>query len=297
MQTAIKETKPMDRLLDAGNLILLLLFAFTCLYPFYYIFIYSVSDPTAAIKGVYFVPKGFTWVNYKAIFAQSNIVMAAFVSIARSAVGTVVTVFFTSMFAYLVAQPKLRFRKFFYRLVLFSMYVNAGLIPWYILMMSLGFKNSFLLYVVPSAIHCFYLILVKTYIEQLPPALQESAMIDGAGPFKIFIRIILPLCTPVLATIAIFSAVDQWNAWVDNFYLVSSPKLQTLQMLLLTYMQNSANQANEVALRGALLAHKTPTPFSIKMTITMIATIPILFVYPMFQRYFVKGIMMGAVKG
>lgn len=295
MDAAIKENSPIDKLLNSINIIVLLLFSFICLYPFYYIFIYSISLPEEAYKGVYFLPIGFTLENYKQIFEQSNVPMAVFISASRSVSGTLLTVFFTSLFAFLLVQPKLKFRKSIYRLVVFSMYVQSGLIPWYMTMKTLGLKNNFLLYVLPSAIIAFYLILVKTYMEQLHPSLQESAMIDGAGPFKIFIRIIMPLCMPVLATIAIFSAVDQWNAWTDNFYLADSKNLETLQLLLLTYMKDQA--ANSSAFAAMSERAVRVTPFSIKMTITMIATLPILFVYPIFQKYFVKGIMLGSIKG
>ena len=284
-----------DKLLDIINITILTLFAFTCLYPFYYIFIYSVSISQEAYKGIYFMPIGFTLENYSAILKQSNVAMAAFISAARAVVGMSVTVFCTSLFAYILAQPKVKFKKAMYRMVLFSMYVNAGLIPWYMTMKFLGLKNTFLLYVIPSAVGVFYLILVKTYIEQLPASVHESAMIDGAGPFRIFIRIIFPLCMPVLATVAIFSAVDQWNAWTDNFYLCDNKNLQTLQLLLLTYMTDQASRMTTLAIQTQ--NKHVVTPFSIRMTITMIVSLPILLVYPIFQKYFVKGIMIGAVKG
>lgn len=284
-----------DIIIDSGNIIILTLFGLVCLYPFYYILIYSVSLPQEAYKGIYFLPQGFTVQNYKQIFEQSNVVLAAFVSASRAVVGTALTIFCTSYFAFLLIHPKLKFRKVIYRLLVFTMYVSSGLIPWYTNMLRLGLKNSFALYILPSAIGGFYLILIKTYMEQLPPSLQESAMMDGAGPIKIFIRIILPLCTPVLATVAIFSAVDQWNSWTDNFYLVDVKNLQTLQLLLLTYMRDQVSQLTALT----MLTKKgiTATPMSIRMTITMVVSLPILLVYPIFQKYFVKGIMLGAVKG
>lgn len=284
-----------DKMLDIVNLVLLTAFGLICLYPFYYILIYSVSVSSETYRGVYFWPVGFTFQNYIQIFEQNNIASATFVSGSRTVVGMTITVFFTSFFAFLLAQPKLRIRKSVYRLVIFTMYVNAGLIPWYMTMKALGLKDNFLLYVLPSAIGAFYLVLIKTYIEQLPSSIQESATIDGAGPFRIFTRIILPLCLPVLATVAIFAAVDQWNSWTDNFYLCDRKNLQTLQLLLLSYMTDQAAQMTTLAMltkKGVKV-----TPFSIRMTITMIATLPILLIYPIFQRYFIKGIMIGAIKG
>lgn len=276
--------------------VLLSLYALLCVYPFYYILIYSISIPNEAMKGIFLFPRGFTMENYMQLFTQNNILRSAFVSVSRTIVGTFTTVFCTSFFAYLLTQDKLKFRKSIYRLVVMTMYINAGLIPWYMTMKILGLKNSFLLYVLPSAIVAFYLVLIKTYIEQLPGSLQESAMIDGAGPFRIFIRIIMPICIPVLATVAIFTAVDQWNAWIDNFYLVDIPELQTLQLLLLTFMTGQASQLTSMTARLNMKTI-TVTPTSIRMTITMIVTLPILVVYPVFQRYFVKGILIGAIKG
>ena len=276
--------------------VLLSLYAIVCVFPFYFIFIYSISIPNEAAKGIFLLPRGFTLENYRQLFIQNNILLSAFISVSRTVLGTVTTVTFTSFFAYLLAQEKLKFRKSIYRLVVMTMYINAGLIPWYMTMKLLGLKNNFMLYILPYAIVAFYLVLIKTYIEQLPKSLQESAMIDGAGPFRIFISIVMPISIPVLATVAIFTAVDQWNTWIDNFYLVDNPKLQTLQLLLLTFM---TDQASQMTTQTARLSMKniTVTPTSIRMTITMIATLPVLVVYPVFQKYFVKGILIGAIKG
>jgi putative aldouronate transport system permease protein len=167
-------------------------------------------------------------------------------------------------------------------------------------MVRLGMKNSFLAYILPSAVVVFFVILIKTYIEQIPKELDESARMDGAGPLRIFASIVLPLCGPILATIAIFSAVNQWNAWQDNLYLVSNPKLQTLQFVLLRYLADQTANMMAIKARTSSAIDVTVvelTPTSIRMTITMIVTLPILFVYPFFQRYFVSGIMIGAVKG
>jgi ABC-type sugar transport system, permease component len=163
-------------------------------------------------------------------------------------------------------------------------------------MKNYGFKNNFLLYIIPSAIVPFYVILIKTYMEQLPECMEESAKVDGASYFLIFIRIIMPLSLPVLATVAIYSAVTQWNTWQDNFYLVHSRSLKTLQLLLLDYLQtmnqNIINNVSEASQRAWQVSTTT-----IQMSISVISMIPILLVYPFLQRYFVKGIMLGAVKG
>ena len=205
------------------------LFAILCFYPMYYVLIYSLSDSSAAVShGVTLLPVQFTLMNYQMIFLSSDVPMAILVSIARAVVGTGITIFFSFMYAYLVTRHDLPLKRFFYRFLIISMYLGAGLIPWYLLMIKLHLQNSFLLYVMPGAVQAFFVILIKTYIEQLPASLEESAQIDGAGPMKIMLRITMPLCLPVIATIAVFSAVGQWNSWQDNFFLVSNSKLKTL---------------------------------------------------------------------
>ena len=189
-------------------------------------------------------------------------------------------------------------RKFIYRFVILTMYLNAGLSPWYITMKAYRLQNNFLLYVVPGIVTAYYVILIKTYMEQLPKELEESAQIDGAGIFTVFARIIMPLSKPIIATIAVYAIVGQWNAWTDNYFLVTDNKLQTLQMVLYNYM-NQANRFQNMSSSAmdSSAAVSMITPTSIKMCITVIVVVPIMCVYPFLQRYFVKGIMMGAVKG
>ncbi|MDG0812972.1 carbohydrate ABC transporter permease [Cohnella rhizosphaerae] len=280
------------------NYLILALLVLATIYPFYYIFIYSISDSIQAQKGVTFWPAGFSLEAYQTTVKLPGIMDAAIVSLSRTVVGTLITVFCCSFFAYLITKEELPFRKAIYRFVLVTMYFNAGFIPWYLTMKTYGLQNSFLLYVLPTALAGFNVILIKTFIEQLPASLEESAKIDGAGYFKIYTSIIFPLSMPIIATIAVFAAVGQWNTWFDNYFLVESPKLQTLQLVLYNFLNQSSNLSNattEQLNRGDLV--RTLTPQSIRMAITMLVTLPIVLVYPMLQRYFVKGIMMGAVKG
>ncbi|HEY0829167.1 MAG TPA: carbohydrate ABC transporter permease [Bacilli bacterium] len=287
-----------QKLFDIGNHLFLMFLVLICIYPFYYIFIYSISIPTEAAKGgIYLVPKGFSLSNYLQLFKLNGIVHAFFISASRAVLGTAVTLFCTSMFAYALTKSTLKYRKLMYRVTLSTMYINAGLIPWYITMKTLGLKDNFLLYILPSAIIAFFLILIKTYIEQLPSSLEESAMMDGGGVFQIYIQIILPLCVPVLGVVAIFSTVNQWNTWQDNFFLAGSPNLQTLQLLLLSYLTDQTSNLMAIGTNISKVTVVEVTPSSIRMTITMIVTLPILFVYPLFQRFFTSGMLLGAVKG
>jgi ABC-type sugar transport system, permease component len=287
-----------DVAFNACNYFFLTVLIIVTIYPFYYILIYSISDPIEAQKGVYLWPAGFSLEAYKTTIGLPGIRDAAIVSLGRTVIGTVITVFCCSFFAYLITKHEMPFRSTIYRFVLVTMYFNAGFIPWYLTMKAYGLQNSFMLYLLPSALVGFNVILIKTFIEQLPASLEESAKIDGAGYVRIFTSIVFPLSMPIIATIAVFAAVGQWNTWFDNYFLVSDPKLQTLQLVLYNLLNQTSNLSNltsEQLTRGDLV--RTMTPQSIRMTITMIVTLPIVLVYPLLQRYFVKGIMLGAVKG
>ena len=263
---------------------------------------YSSSNPELAAKTtITFLPAGFSLATYARLLSKSNIFHAAFISVARTVLGTGLTVFCSALFGYLVTKDKLRFRRFFYRAVVITMYLNAGLIPTYILYKKLHLINSFLVYILPGAVSGYYVILIKTYIESLPASLEEAAMLDGASHMRSFLSVILPLCKPILATVAVFCAVGQWNAWQDNFFYVSSGDLRVLQ-LELWEMLNSAKALAQAAqsggnIGGLMVQAQQLTPTSVRMTITMITTLPIICVYPFLQRYFTKGMLIGAVKG
>jgi putative aldouronate transport system permease protein len=302
MIAAIARRKPVrasETVFNIVNYTILILFTLVCLYPFYYILIYSLSDTLEVAKGAYFFPRGFTIESYVRLFNLDGILTATIVSIGRTVIGTVITVFCCSFFAYLMTIDKYPGRKACYRFVFITMYLNAGLIPWYILMKALGLKNNFLLYVLPSAMNAFYIILIKTYIEQLPKSLEESAKIDGAGYFKIYYRIILPISTAVIATIVVFTAVGQWNSFLDNYFLVSDRNLFTLQYLVYQYITDASaiGQPSVDVINSGEYARHALSQMTVRMTVTMAVSIPILLVYPLAQRYFVKGIMMGAIKG
>lgn len=288
-----------DCVFNVVNSIILIIFAFLCAYPFYYIIINSLSDSSAIDRGVYFIPRGFTLAYYQQLSKISDISNSVFISAARTVVGTFITLLASTLMGYLVTKKELPFRKFIYRAVIITMYFSSGLIPWYILMKNIHLKNTFWLYVIPSAVSAFYIILVKTYIESLPASMEESAEMDGAGVFTVFFRIVVPLCLPILACVVIFSAVGQWNSWADNLYLVSNNKLNTLQYLLyINLKSNMANLTGSTALYAAsAMSTMKITPTAIRLAMTVVTVTPILLVYPFMQKYFVKGIMMGAIKG
>lgn len=299
MQRKIKRAKTSgkDKVFYALTYIIMVMLLFICLYPFYYVFIYSISDPALAQKGIILLPKGFTLSNYVKVLNLEGILRSFQVSLSRTVLGTGITVLACSFFAYLVTK-QMYGRKFIYRLVIVTMYFNSGLIPWYLTLKSYHMTNTFWVYIIPSAISAYYIVLLKTFIENLPVSLEESAKLDGAGYITVFAKIVFPLSKPIIATITVFSAVGQWNNWFDNYILVQSEHLETLQLMLYNYL-NQASQLSQMSTtslqHGA--AASALTAQSVRMTITMVATLPILFVYPWMQKYFVKGIMLGAVKG
>jgi putative aldouronate transport system permease protein len=303
----IKKLEPGEIVFNSLNYTLFALFMLICIYPFYYIFIYSLSNPKEVSKGLMWIlPKAPTLLNYEQMFKVDGMLNALLISVSRTILGTVLAILATGLFAFVITKPNLPFRKFFYRATIISMYLNAGIIPWYITMMNYGLKNNFLLYIIPGVINAFYLVLIKTYMESIPASLEESALMDGAGIFTIYFKIYFPVCMPVFAAVAVYSAAGQWNSWYDNFMLVNNASLDTLQYKLLSVLTRADVLVQQIksgtglgqTIDPELLARsQSVTPTGLKMTMTMIVTVPILLVYPFLQRYFVKGILIGAVKG
>ncbi len=297
-----RPVKKEDILFKIVNYSIFLLFTFLCAYPFYYLIINSISSNELSSNGmINFLPRQIHFQNYKDVFQLSGLSSAVIVSIARTVLGTACTVMASAYLGFMFTQKKMWHRSFFYRFVVVTMYFSAGLIPMFMTMKLLHLNNTFWVYIIPGIVQPFNVIMVKTFIESIPSSLQEAAEVDGAGVLTVFFKVILPTCTPILATIAIWAAVGQWNSFQDTLIYITDQKLYSLQYLLYIYL----NQANSLA---ALVKSSTnigavadlvtkQTPTSIRMTISVVVVLPILFIYPMFQKYFVKGIMIGAVKG
>lgn len=290
-----------DLLFDVINVSLFALFSLVCIFPFYYLFINTISDNDLVGKGlVNFYPIGVNISNYLALRDVSDLGKSFIVTIGRTILGTALMVAASGMAGYLVTKRKLWHRSLWYRFLVITMYFNAGLIPWYLNMVMLGLTNNFWAYIIPGVIAPYNIILVKTYIESIPKELEESAIIDGAGTLMIFRKIIWPLSKPILATIAIFGAVGNWNSFQDSLILMqSSPELYTLQHRLYVYLKSASNL--EAIMQGGSGVSQALTNSLnskvVKYTISMASIMPILLVYPFMQRFFVKGIMLGAVKG
>ncbi|MBO7663682.1 MAG: carbohydrate ABC transporter permease [Clostridia bacterium] len=284
------------------NYTVFILITLACIFPFYYLLINTISDNEMVRLGkIQLLPQGIHLENYVQVLKIPGILDALFVSVARTVLGTLWTVGGCAFLGYLVTKKEMWLRKLWYRLIIITMYFSAGLIPWYMNLRMLGFLDNFWVYVIPGLVSPYNVILVKTFIEALPPSLEESATLDGAGYTRVFFSIIMPLITPILATLCIFSAVGQWNSFTDTMMLMPSGKFYTLQFLLYKYQNEASSLAALVrntqdASALANVATKQ-TALSVRMTVAMVVTIPILLVYPFFQRYFVKGIMIGAVKG
>jgi putative aldouronate transport system permease protein len=301
----IKERRiKQDWLFPLVNTIFLILLMFITLYPVINTVAYSFNDGIDALRGnIGLWPRKFSLESYKSILSDKSVFMAAWISASKTVLITLLNLFWTSMLAYALSRKEFVFRKLFTVIMVLTMYVNAGLIPNYLLISkTLNLRNTYLVYIIPSMFSCFNMIVIRTYISNLPDALIESARIDGAGDFRIFWQIIFPLCKPVLATVALFVAVGSWNSWFDtklyNNNAVRDP--QTLQLLLqekiATAGQQSSNSGQATA--DALLAKQDQKgELAIRAAITVISTVPILVVYPILQKYFVTGMALGSVKG
>src|SRR5574344_2070266 len=272
------------------NFIILSFVLFVTLYPFWNTIAISFNDGIDSIRGgIKFFPRIFTCQNYKAVFTGGAIFQAAKISVIRTILQTVLSGFFTCMLAYALSRKEFVLKKPCTIILVISMYVSAGLIPSYFLVKGLGMLNNFSVYIIPNLVDVFSFI--------------ESARIDGAGEFKIFMKIIMPLIVPAIAIIALFAAVGAWNSWFDT-YLYASGKvnLHSLQYKLMEFLQSSQNQshsaadAGAMALAGASGTGNQVTPISIRAAITIVATVPILVAYPFAQRYFLVGMTIGGVK-
>jgi len=263
------------------------------LYPFLNVLAISLNDATDTLKNINFIiPRKFTLANYKYVFKETDIFKPFILSVSKTVVGTVAGVICTAMLAYVLSRRDFVFNKLFTLMFVVTMYVGGGLIPDYLLIVrTLKLGNNFLVYILPGLIWVYNMILVRSYIDGLPLALQEAAKIDGANDFQIWYKVVMPLCMPVIATIALFYAVGQWNSFMDTY--LYAKKLPTLQYKLYEIMSQATMQLDTHTTTNATQA---VTPMAIRMAVTVVATVPIIVVYPFVQKYFVGGMTLGAVK-
>ena len=302
---AKKRTTIGNFIFDAIIFIVLAFVVIVTVYPFWNTIAISLNDGLDSLKGgIKLWPRKFTWKNYADLFQTDRIFNAGIISVTRTALQTVLSVFCTSLLAYALSRKEFVLRKYLTTIIVISMYVNAGLIPGYMLIKKLHLLGKYAVYIVPCLVDVFNFILVRTYINGLPDSFVESARIDGANEFRIFMQIIMPLIVPSIAMICLFTAVGAWNSWFDTYlYCSNKPKLHSLQYVLMSFLQQSQNQsssaadANSMAVAaGAGSTASKSTPISIRSSITIVATLPILVVYPFVQKYFVIGMTIGGVK-
>lgn len=285
-----------DLIFDIVKWIFLIFFLLATLYPILNTLAVSFNNGLDSLKGgIYLWPRQFTLENYATVFKKDTLTQAAIITVSRTVLATIVQLFLTAMLAYVLSRKEFVFRKSITLLYIFTMYLNAGLIPGYLLMQNLGLTHSFLVYILPGMISAFNMLVIRTYINGLPESLIESAKMDGASHFRIFVSIIFPLSKPVLATVALFIAVYQWNAWFDAMlYNGFDARLTTLQYELMKLLSSVTNQgASAEAMKNS---QSMVTPTSIRAATTIITALPIVCLYPFLQRYFIAGLTIGGVK-
>lgn len=290
-----KKIYPGAIIFDGINMLLMFIFAAIAAYPFIFVVFYAFSDPSRVRMEFLFAPKGLSISSFVTVFKNANILQAAAVSIGRSTLGPGLTVIVTSMAAYALTRKELLYRKFLLKYIVFTMYFTSGMIPLYILIKKLHLTGTFWVYILPLIVNVFCLIITKAFIEGIPKSLEESALIDGANDIVIFFRIIFPLCKPVIAAVLLFTAVQHWNMFFDTMiYNAQASHYHTLQYVLVNFISSRISTLRQVTEMGG--AVHAPT-MSLKMAITVITIFPILLVYPILQKHFVKGLFIGAVKG
>ena len=294
-----------DRLFDTINILIMLIIVLATLYPFINSAAISLNDANDTTKGgITFYPRVFTLRNYELIFTNHKVYNAYLITIARTVIGTISALLFTSMLAFGMAHRNLKGRRFYTILCIIPMYFGGGLIPYYFLIKGLGMMNSFWVYIIPSLVGIWNMILMRTYFMGIPSSLEESARIDGANYFTVFFRIIFPVSMPIVATIALFIGVGQWNAWFDASMFITKQELKPMQTVLLSIISEAkfAQQLAQTTAGAAADASNIGKGVqvnvrSITMATMIVTILPIIMVYPFLQRYFVKGIMIGSLKG
>jgi putative aldouronate transport system permease protein len=285
------------RIFDFLNVIFMVILMFVMIYPFWYEFIVSINEGVDTARGgLYFLPRKLTLQNYQYMFTESNLGRGTAISVLRVVVGTVTCLFCSGILAYITTIRWFSGRKFLRLLFIITMYFGGGLIPFYLLISKIGLMDTFTVYWLPSLFSAYYMLLISSYIFNLPESLAESARIDGCNELIIYIKIIAPICKPVFAALAVFSAVGHWNSWFDVMIYNSTGKWDTLQVYLRKILLDVEQVGKLLTDQQQMEAMRKLTPQSVRAATTMIVTIPIIFTYPFLQKYFITGITIGAVK-
>ena len=293
----MKIKRTMGERVGHGIIIFLLtLFAFACIYPFWHVLMYSISDSRDAMTGgLFLVPRSPTFLSYSMIFKTRQIYVAYSNTILRTLFGTLLSVLLTALTAFPLSLKRMRGRQFFSMMIFFTMLFNGGLIPTFLVVQDLGLLDTFLALILPNAMSAYNMFILRNYFQQLPESLEESAYIDGANPFIVLFRIILPISAPSLAAVAMFYGIANWNSYLDCLLYTNSDELQVLQIYLRNLLASAGAMDSIAGVAGSDANRLTEE--TVKMTTIAVSVIPILVVYPFLQRYYTKGITVGAVKG
>ncbi len=291
-----KKTSTADKIFVVCNTIFMVVFVVITLYPVLNTLAISFNDGIDTIRGgMHLWPRKFTLKNYQTVFQKQNLLTGAYITVARTILGTFLSLALNAILAFIISRKKFLFKSQLSLFWVITMYVNGGMIPTFLVYNGLGLTNSFWVYVIPGMISAFNMLVLRTYMQGIPDSLEESAQLDGAGYTVIFLKIISPLCKPVYATIALFVAVYQWNSWFDSMlYNRMSSKLTTLQYELMKLLSSVMQQSGSA--EAAKNAAAAVTPASVRAAATIVTMLPIICLYPFLQRYFVTGLTIGGVK-
>ncbi|MDE6993678.1 MAG: carbohydrate ABC transporter permease [Lachnospiraceae bacterium] len=283
-----------DWIMDSVIFILSIIVLLITIYPFYYIFILSFNEGLDASRGgIYWWARKFTLENYQKFLNDAKWIRGFFMSLLRTVAGTLTGVLFTTLVSYGLSFRNLVGRKWYMVLVIVCMYFSGGIIPYYMVLKTLHLIDTFWVYIVPGAMNLFFVTVGMSFFDGIPPSLRESAKIDGAGELRIFSNIILPISKPFLATLALFVGVGHWNNWYDSAFFIRSKELRTLSYLMIEVINTNQETGNKTA---AAFQSASTTSLSVQLTAMVISVVPIMCVYPFLQKYFVGGMMIGAVK-
>jgi putative aldouronate transport system permease protein len=277
------------------------IFAFLCVFPFLFVVIISFTDEGAlASDGYRLIPSKWSLEAYRYVFDMGDTLLRSYgVTIFVTVVGTIISLLFISFYSYAISRKSFRYRNFFSFFAFFTMLFNGGLVPTYIIVTQLlGLKDSIWALILPLAMNAFYIMILRTfYVTSVPDAIIESGKMDGAGEFRIFLKLVMPLSLPGLATIALFSTLGYWNDWFNALLYIDNPNLVPLQSMLMrieTSMQFITQNAQNSSL--SMEAIRSLPQDTSRMAMVVLATVPIIFAYPFFQRFFIQGLTIGAVK-
>ncbi|HZG57824.1 carbohydrate ABC transporter permease [Paenibacillus sp.] len=271
-------------------------FCLLTVYPLFFVLIGSLNDGNDYMRGgVYFFPRDFSLANYSVVLQDERLYTGFKISIARTVVGTLTSVFFTAMVSYAMSRQNLIGRGPYYWIHLFTLFFGGGLVPYFLVLKSLALINSFWVYIIPGLFSVFNMIILNAFFREIPEEIHESATVDGAGEFRIFLLLFIPLSAPVLATVALWNAVHHWNSFFDAMIFTTKPHLMPMQLFLMKMIREADVISNSQYVPPQV--QRQISVQTIRMAAIVISTIPILLVYPFLQRFFVTGFMVGSLKG